>query len=305
MTVGLAELSFKKLVLDLDDYGGNDIVFSLSLKITNMHEDTLYYKLVSSDSNYLVNGGTEKDLGGVNPDETKYFYVTLTRPNPGSPLDETLTLLLRAYTDPDYTTLFDELTINIPIVIDAIENTLPNIEKYTFQVDTEGWSLEGISDSSTYHARSYGRTTDFDYEGSGGSLYALVASEYNYMSNYLRASKEITVPGSTKSYLKFVFGHGFKCLANCDYGSTGILEGISVHVDNDLIWSLDLHRKRSISGVWDEPVIFYWSKAVVDLSKYVGQTVTLSIQIRIGAWGGSYHYHRHYALLDHIVIAGD
>jgi len=290
MVVGLVKVLTPKIIIDLNDIDTDNVAFTLAIVVSNMYSVKLYYMLeIVSPEEYSFNGEKTKELGGVDPNGTSYFFPLISRPKPDTPTTEDLTLTLHVYSDENYTNEVDSVTFKVTIIMDMIEGTLNQI-LYDFESGREGWDVEGGANWRSY----------VDYEGGGGSI-GVEACRFDDRHGCIK--RTITIQGTTKAYLKLKFTEYLRNEAS-SRTCRGWFSGLSVIVGGKPIYSLPIRRYYSGQLGDYEVRIIGWKTVIVDLSEYIGKSVEIKICAGVRGATGDYSACIGCAL-DHIVIAWD
>ena len=278
-------------------YAPDPVKTHLPLIIENSCPFTLYFKIKVLDENWSIAGASEKQLGSISNMSWKFFIVDLQRPKPGSDVEETITLIVEAYIDSNYTVLFESQSLNVTMHLEYIEN-FPNVTIFDFNNGSyQGWSLSGCT--------SRGVTSERSFEAGGCSLFIRYASSGSCEGDMYRT---VSIGGSSKARLSFYFGvklytEGWYSTSQC-YAR---LRRLRVLADDEEILKIGTHATdwmvAYVGGERSITKVFGWFNVVADLSKFIGQTKTLHIKPYFYNFGPCDF--EDIAYFDHVVLAWD
>lgn len=276
-----------KIVLDTT-YLPDPFTYKFTLNIQNQSQQTLYFKILSGNSNWSVTSPSNGELGAIGSASSKTFVIQMQRSKPTSDVVETVPLTIEAYTNSGYTNKIDQGTLNLTALVADIRN-FENVTIYDFEDGTsQGWTLGSnlsVSNSASVEA--------------GG--YSILLNDNPTTSKTTSFSLSTTLPNNSRVCLSLLMAAKFYFYTGGYY--LRIYE-IDIKVNGTVVYRVDNMENmgygyRSTTG--GQTIVKDWVQIGADLSQYAGQSVTLEISIR---YYGDWQYDNLKVWFDDIIIAG-
>ena len=266
LTYKVTHPEYEKNIVDLA-YFGSASEFSRLYRITihNQGTSTTYYKLVSNDPNWSVTYPSNGELGSVSggSKDSPVFKITRTAGLPSAPSTETVSLTLEAYSDSSYTNKVGEVSFSLPFYyIDSSSET--EVQKWDFDDGTaQGWTLTNCEVSS-----------DYSIVGGGYSIERTTSSDYGTIS-----ITGVSVPSTNAAFLIFHV---------LNRSSSDLTAYVKINgVQRYYVYSLPSDEV----GYQEK-----WTQFGVDLTDYVGQSISIEIGISMYNTYGGY--------IDDVLVVG-
>ena len=237
-----------------------------SIYSKNKGAQRVYLKATLIDSNgkwTFDDGTTSKELGYIDGFSEKDITVVLQRANEGE-VEESISIKVELFKDSGYTQLVDSYTIPIEVIIaDFVNSSNWTILTHdTFDDGTsQGWTTSngGVSDTASIEANGY-------------SLYnSLRTGDVTF------SKSSVSIPSASKVVLIFHTAH-YASSGSYTY-PTHYINNLRVKVEND---EYTLYKGYLLYKHGTSVVRKGWYQFGLDLTKYSGKTVDLSIVL--------YHY---------------
>jgi len=283
VTLFQANLNANNIYIDYSNLP-DPITHRFLLLVKNQYTSTLYFKITSYVSNWIITSPSDGKLGGISPASQSVFTITITRPKPTTETTDTGYFKIEAFSDSGYTTKVGEATLDVTIYIEDLENWTDVIIDDFNDGTPQGWILSsGVSVSSERSIEATG------YSLKGG-VYAADVTQY--------IEKAVTLPNRNKVRINFYVS--LYALVTSDVARTATFKNFSIKANDTKVFDIPTNIISIYVPGYTSPSSAGWYKFCADLSPYKGQTITLRIEwsLSIGTYGYAYLY------LDRIVIAG-
>jgi len=196
------------LIIEFDPHSYQDLVdmpdpinTSFGIRIFNYTMNTLYFTALGSGDGAAWSWGAVQQLGGIASGANAYFYLSNlgSRTKPASAVDDSIQIMVRAYSDSGYTI---EVGSGYPILITyhwIKSDTLTLLDLDNFDAGTlENWTatVEDGGDTMTF-------VIDTAYVLSSPNSARLQRWDAGYLGSKVmrtRISKSFTIPACTKAY---------------------------------------------------------------------------------------------------------
>jgi len=270
----LAVFEADYIIIDLE-FAPDPLEYTFRVLIQNNSDSNLYFKLTCNVPNWSIESPADGKLGLVNAGSTKEFKVKIMRANPGSELTETGTFVLEAYSDDTYSNLIDSAELDV--TIDIVDGKTWTVQGWTFDDGTtQGWTLDP---DDAEEPEGYGVTNERSLRAGGYSIY--VKTSYPDYPGRLHVKRSLTVGSGSKA----IFVGYFKLFKRQGSG-TGTGKGkLDVYINGSKVYDgIMLSLSLSQNTTKETP----WYKFVLDLTEYMGQTVTIEIDMYVTGSGSGY-----------------
>jgi len=282
VTLFQANLNANNIYIDYSNLP-DPITHRFLLLVKNQYTSTLYFKITSYVSNWIITSPSDGKLGGISPASQSVFTITITRPKPTTETTDTGYFKIEAFSDSGYTTKVGEATLDVTIYIEDLENWT-DVTIFDFNDGTpQEWTLSsGVSVSSERSIEATGYSIK-------GSVFGADATQY--------IERTVTLPNRNKVRISFYKSCSlYNTSTSTQYGN---YRELSIKVNNVPIFGIPFKIVDVTLGSYATYSAGWW-KFSADLSSYKGQTVTIRIEWKLYASSVAGTN----VFLDRIVIAG-